>query len=189
MILTTTETIKVLGYDLQVILGFLAGILATAIISFVFSVIREKRMLKLKVQLNTANELQELISNYFKNNNAIHYYFSRMDLNFYNKILQLSDFNKNEDFGESLTKKMIKWESNLEKYNNCLFAVTSHIELRQIVLSKFKHFHSRILGKHKTFIDLTLKIIKVNYQITNSINSTKLIDENTIDKYEKLLLV
>lgn len=60
MVLTTTETVKVLGHDLQVIIGFLAGVLATAIISFVFSVIREKHMLKLKVQLETADELKSL---------------------------------------------------------------------------------------------------------------------------------
>lgn len=133
--------------------------------------------------MRKADELQKLISNYFKNNIIFSNFISRPSFNLYNIILKIDT---SDLYRESIEKKLLEWNEKIRTYSSYLFAVVWHIELRQIVLAKFKRFHATLTEKHRELNDKYHEISSLNIDIIISINISEILDEGTIDKHEQL---
>ena len=176
---------KIIKFDASSIIFLIIGALISALIGFVFAIFRERLMLKTKLRIETADELQKLINEHQNKNQLISYSDVAL-VNLYNARIP---FGADSPLVQN-SKKILKenFDSlfyNFKSYSKALFAVTTYIESREIILSKFKHYHRKILDNYTDLINKKTKLERAQSSIITLLICSKKIDENTLHNYKQ----
>jgi hypothetical protein len=183
------------------ILSFVMGAVLTALIGYFFTKQREKNLLKLKLQVETTEQLLS------KTKNLFNYTFEeiitvKIDLETYNSILEkYYNIENQKEIGNSFSSEnsMLKMARNksksirdnmniiLEKrkqYGNLFFDFIFYIEARQVILKKFIPYHTNLLNHYKELMKIFEELHSNIYfsNISNNLSNDKIIENYFIEQ-------
>ncbi|MEM5769872.1 MAG: hypothetical protein AAGU32_16535 [Bacillota bacterium] len=170
------------GYDVTGIVSFIIGAILTAIISgvisFYFSRRREKSILKLKVQIDTADKLQEMIKVSSDKSVAL---ILKLDFDNYH---QYKDNERLHQVGAQRFYKVFKkWDEDYIQYTESISSILFFIELREIVLVNFRVFHRELLNVYNNLIKKNQELFSIRLKIIDLAFRSMQIDVNTIEQF------
>ena len=141
------DLIKIGEYDVTSIFTLIFGALISALFAYIFSYRREKRFLKLRIQVETAEALLKIINDYESKNYSPLWNYNGLYIDLHNSFIEQHPVNA-QFFNESIFQRNITSINNeFIKFGECyaacsesLLQITRFIESHQIVLNKLVNF-------------------------------------------------
>lgn len=187
-------SIVIFGYDVTGYITFLIGIVITAILNYWLLSKREKKQLKVKIQIETAEALQEKIKEFIdvshkvKNLDLCFVYIKHYNNDFNNKDSDgLEEFYKklmNDDI-KRIRDKFIEWDNDyFNYYSKAYFSIQFFIEMRQVVLIRFQNFHTELANSYDRLLEKKGQLDNYKNEVVTMLIESKHIDEEIINKFQ-----
>lgn len=175
-------TISIGGYNVTSIVMLFIGAGITAFCSYFVSIRRERKHMRKKIEIDTANDLHIIIKEFLDISQIM-----KTPLIFHINSYNIRIKNRFEVQQDNLYSLLNNWEENYEIYHNKLFSILLYIEFREIVLFKFRIFHSEIIEKYTTLNKTKQGICQSNLIIMRAISNKEEISEDLIHGMVELL--
>jgi len=186
------------------IISFVSGALIASFISYLFAKKRENELLKIKLRIETSEQMIESILNFtnkssliqtlnysvFKNYNELlmdNQAFESKSIGFYG--VKSSDNIINEKKIKRGMDAIFEFEDKYielcEEYHNSLFCILSILVTKEVILNPFIEFRRRLSYEHEELSEIRTSFLSFYYsEIRENVSSKNLINEANIKKID-----